>query len=177
MATKKYQLEIFFGLKKKVHYIETYVDPRNVFAIRKLGLDLLLNFVDVMADACDDKVFDLANHVLDFSIFADEKVKLPSFQVRVIEDKDRLKIQVNDKPPTEQEQLQFLSMFFAYIRSNDDQFSFWWKFFKSRIAPILYPHECQSLELLDKMDGKKIKLKNKTWVSDNHLLLLIKFIF
>jgi hypothetical protein len=35
-----------------------------------------------MADACDDKVFDLANHVLDFSIFADEKVKLPSFQVR-----------------------------------------------------------------------------------------------
>lgn len=43
-------------------------------------------------------------------------------------------------------------MFCSFIRSNEGQFAFWWKFFKSRVAPILYPHECQSLELLNKMD-------------------------
>ena len=86
---KKNFLTLCFFLFKLVHYIETYVDSRNVFTIRKLGLDLLLNFVDVMEDVCDDKVFDLANHVLDFSIFADEKVKLPSFQVRGKEEEKR----------------------------------------------------------------------------------------
>lgn len=70
----------------------------------------------------------------------------------VIDEKERVKIQKAEKPISENEQLTLISMFCSFIRSNEGQFSFWWKFFKSRIAPILYPHECQSLELLNKLD-------------------------
>ena len=46
------------------------------------SFELILNFVDIMQDNTDEKVLDTILAVLDFKIFADIKVKLPSYSVR-----------------------------------------------------------------------------------------------
>lgn len=53
---------------------------------------------------------------------------------------------------SEAESLELFTLFFNFIKTQTDQFDFWWKFVKSRVAPILYPNECKSLELLNKLD-------------------------
>ena len=35
---------------------------------------------------------------------------------------------------------------------KEEQFDFWWGLFKARVAPILYPRECQELDLLNSAD-------------------------
>lgn len=67
---------------------------------------------------------------------------------------ERIRMEQTKSPSTAEEVLTYLNMFFLFVRTGD-QFGYWWKFFKSRLAPILYPHECQSLELLNKLDGNQ----------------------
>jgi len=64
---------------------------------------------------------------------------------------EKLRIQQATGPITEQEGLDLFILFFNFVKGGD-QFEFWWKFFKLRIAPILYPNECKSLNLLNKLD-------------------------
>jgi hypothetical protein len=54
--------------------------------------------------------------------------------------------------PTEEESMQLFTFLFSFMKASSDTFDFWWRFFKNRLAPILYPNECKSLELLNKLD-------------------------
>lgn len=159
-----------------VHHIECFLTPDNVFNVRLEGFELLLNFVDIMQENTDEKVLDLIMAVLDLKLFADPKVKLPGFPYRVIDEKDRVKIQKTDKVITDQEQIVMITRFFTFIRQGDGtSFNFWWKFFKTRLATLLYPHECQSLELLNKLDGMQVVLFISVSVSVSLSLLLLSF--
>lgn len=42
-----------------------------------------------------------------------------------------------------------MGVILGFIKSSD-HFDFWWNFFKTRMAPILYPTECKNLDLMDK---------------------------
>jgi len=155
-----------------VHHIECFLTPDNVFNVRLEGFELLLNFVDIMQENADEKVLDLIMAVLDLKLFADPKVKLPGFPYRVIDEKDRVKIQKTDKVITDQEQIVMITRFFTFIRQGDgSSFNFWWKFFKTRLATLLYPHECQSLELLNKLDDMGFR-QPYTCPHSIHLLVL-----
>lgn len=82
-------------------------------------------------------------------------------------------------PASADEVLTFVQMFFMFIRTGE-QLSYWWKFFKARLAPILYPHECQSLELLNKSDGLNIlhkMLNNNYKILDLDNLILVQLMF
>ncbi len=127
------------------------MEDTNAFVIRKAGFELMLHFNDILQDQNDPKVLDLLMHCLDFSAFVEHSEKLPSFDVRAIGSDERLLIQPGTGKYSEDESLQILKFFFDFVKTGD-QFEFWWKFFKQRVAPILYPNECKSLELLNKLD-------------------------
>jgi hypothetical protein len=138
-----------------VHNLEAFLDDANVFSIRKKGIELLLNFVDIMQDNVDPKVLDLVMNIFNFPPFVSDKdnVKLPSFPKRVVNDTERLRLEpAKSTQLTYDESYEIFLFFFDYVKTKTDQFDFWWKFFKSRLAPILYPNECKSLELLNKLD-------------------------
>jgi hypothetical protein len=146
-----------------VQCLETYLDDNNVFQIKKKGIELLLNFVDIMQDNVDSKVLDLVMNIFNFQPFLtqdtskggvnDMTIKLPSFPKRSLSDSEKLRFEVAKSTQlTYEESYEIFCFFFDYMKSKTDQFDFWWKFFKSRLAPILYPNECKSLELLNKLD-------------------------
>lgn len=66
-------------------------------------------------------------------------------------EEEKLRIEQAKTPMGEQENYDLFIMFFNFIKTGE-QFEYWWKFFKLRIAPILYPNECKSLNLLNKLD-------------------------
>lgn len=70
-----------------------------------------------------------------------------------INEDERLKIATETNTTiTESTSLELFNLMFSFIKTNSEQFDFWWSFFKSRLAPILYPSECKSLEMLNKLD-------------------------
>jgi hypothetical protein len=163
-----------------VHNLEAYLDDNNLFSIKKKGVELLLNFVDIMQDNVDSKVFDLLMSIFNFQPFVptetgkngvpDTIIKLPSFPKRALSDSERLRMEPGKSTQlTYEESLELFKYFFLYVKEKTDQFDFWWKFFKSRMAPILYPNECISLELLNKMDNMGFTKMCPTVI---HLLVL-----
>ncbi|KAL0489676.1 RapGAP [Acrasis kona] len=147
-------------------YLESYLDENNVFIIKKKGVELLLNFVDIMQDNVDAKVFDMVMNIFNFQPFTTDlvlsngsrvpdptPVKLPSYPKRAPTEGEKLRLETGKNTTfTAEESYEVLVMFFDFVKTKTDQFDFWWKFFKSRLAPVLYPNECKSLELLNKLD-------------------------
>jgi len=136
-----------------IHYLECFLNETNAFVVKKKGLELLLLFLDIMQDGVDTKVIDLLMNTLKFEPFVEGSVKLPTYEVRDINEDEKLKIAPDTNPTlNEQQSLEFFGILFSFIKTSSDQFDYWWSFFKSRLAPILYPNECKSLELLNKLD-------------------------
>jgi hypothetical protein len=65
-----------------IHYLEVFLDSRNVFTIKKRGFELLLLFLDIMQDEVDNKVIDLLMNTLKFEPFVEGTVKLPTYDIR-----------------------------------------------------------------------------------------------
>lgn len=136
-----------------IHYLECFLNESNTFVVKKRGMELLLLFLDIMQDGVDTKVIDLLMNVLKFEPFVEGSVKLPTYEVRDINDDEKLKIATETSSViVEVQSLELFTLVFSFIKTNSDQFEYWWPFFKARFAPILYPNECKSLELLNKLD-------------------------
>lgn len=142
-------------LKSITHQLENLLEPRNTHAIRKLGFDLLLQFVDILGNRADMKHLSLVMTVLDFTPFIKDgqNVVLPSFEKRPETEVPSLPQRPETAPSASKEEtLDMIQIMFKFFK-NPSRFPFWWDFFKSRIAIILYPQECQALQLLETRDG------------------------
>ncbi|KAL9645965.1 hypothetical protein ABK040_001072 [Willaertia magna] len=154
-----------------IHTLEILLDDQNIFQIRKKGFELLLYFVDIMQENVDIQVLDMVMNVLKFKPFIEENkdVKLPSFQQRQLNADERIEMAQSTNEITLDEAQQVFSLFFSFIKTTSDHFEFWWKFFKTRLFPILYPGECKSLDLLNKLDDMGFVEKCPTKI---HLFIL-----
>jgi hypothetical protein len=160
-----------------IHYLECFLSETNAFPVKKKGLELLLLFLDIMQDGVDSKVIDLLMNSLKFEPFVEGDVKLPTYDIRDINEEERLRIATETNTAiTESNSLELFNLMFSFIKTNSEQFDFWWSFFKSRLAPILYPSECKSLEMLNKLDDmgftKKCPYKIHLLVLDTILAAL-----
>jgi hypothetical protein len=63
-------------------HLEMLLDLNNDFKIRKSGFDLLQTFIDIMQENADEVAIDLFLSLLDFKVYASNKIKLPQFKVR-----------------------------------------------------------------------------------------------
>ncbi|KAG2389601.1 hypothetical protein C9374_014161 [Naegleria lovaniensis] len=153
-----------------IHTLELLLDEQNAFQIRMKGFELIVRFVDIMQENVDNQVLDMIMNTVKFKLLAEDvrDVKLPSFTQRALNPDERLAVATATGDLTVEENYQLFQFFFTFVKESD-HFDFWWKFFKSRLAPIFYPNECKSLDLLNKMDDMGFTEKAPTRL---HLLIL-----
>ncbi|EFC38122.1 hypothetical protein NAEGRDRAFT_81714 [Naegleria gruberi] len=153
-----------------IHTLELLLDEQNIFQIRFKGFELIVRFVDIMQDNVDNQVLDMIMNALKFKPLTEDSrdIKLPSFGQRALNTDEKLAVATSTNDLTVEEDYQLFTFFFTFMKESD-HFDYWWKFFKLRLAPIFYPNECKSLDLLNKMDDMGFTEKAPTRI---HLLIL-----
>eukprot|EP00761_Pharyngomonas_kirbyi_P000255 gb/GECH01000255.1/.p1 GENE.gb/GECH01000255.1/~~gb/GECH01000255.1/.p1 ORF type:complete len:1486 (+),score=342.16 gb/GECH01000255.1/:1-4458(+) len=143
-------------LKSITHELENLLEFQNSHTVRKLGFELLLQFVDILGNRADLKHIGMVMSVLDFSPFVEGKnIVLPTFEGRSASEVELPALpqrQDTSQPQSKEETLDMLGILFNFFK-NPQRFPFWWDLFKTRIAVILYPEECKALNVMKESDA------------------------
>lgn len=115
-------------------------DKTKVVVVQKIGLEVLLNLVDIFLYSAEDPIIDLLLDKINFNSFVENNErKFPFYNLTKINDNERIKYVKNLVDSgnnimttlTQEDSLELLQFFFNFIKISDN-YDFWWKFFRKR---------------------------------------------